>query len=158
MLANRQPDSADPSQWAYEIKHEGFRLVAVEHGTILSVGEMILSYVSPDARFREVSRALLSALENRAAERGNMWCTLSSTETARRFYQANGYVEDGRLDGKFGTSRVTRYRSCLRRRILEPPPPGSQPIASCLISSTQSGPYWVHSRHAGSTPCARTRS
>jgi len=104
MLANRQPDSADPSQWAYEIKHEGFRLVAVEHGTILSVGEVILSYVSPDARFREVSRALLSALENRAAERGNMWCTLSSTETARRFYQANGYVEDGRLDGKFGIS------------------------------------------------------
>jgi len=104
MLANRQPDSADPSQWAYEIKHEGFRLVAVEHGTILAVGEVILSYVSPDARFRGVSRVLLSALENRAAERGNMRCTLSSTETARRFYQANGYVEDGRLDGKFGIS------------------------------------------------------
>ena len=104
MLASRQPDSADPSQWAYEIKHEGFRLVAVEHCTILAVGEVILSYVSPDARFRGVSRVLLSALENRAAERGNMRCTLSSTETARRFYQANGYVEDGRLDGKFGIS------------------------------------------------------
>src|SRR6516165_5302689 len=65
MLANRQPDSADPSQWAYEIKHEGFRLVAVEHCTILAVGEVILSYVSPDARFRGVSRVLLSALENR---------------------------------------------------------------------------------------------
>ena len=85
-------------------------LVAVEHGTILAVGavtdsgEVTLNYVSPDARFRGVSRALLSALENRAAERGNVRCTLTSTETARRFYQANGYVEDGRLDAKFGTS------------------------------------------------------
>ena len=67
-------------------------------------GEVTLNYVSPGARFRGVSRALLTALENRAAERGNVRCTLTSTETARRFYQANGYVEDGRLDGKFGTS------------------------------------------------------
>jgi hypothetical protein len=57
-------------------------LVAVEHGTILAVGavtdsgEVTLNYVSPDARFRGVSRALLGALENRAAG----------------------------LDGKFGTS------------------------------------------------------
>jgi ribosomal protein S18 acetylase RimI-like enzyme len=85
-------------------------LVAVEHGKILAVGavtdsgEVTLNYVSPDARFRGVSRALLSALENRAAERGNKRCTLASTETARRFYQANGYVEDSRLEGKFGKS------------------------------------------------------
>ena len=62
---------------------------------------LVLARIS---RFRGVSRALLTALENRAAERGNVRCTLTGTETARRFYQANGYVEDGRLDGKFGTS------------------------------------------------------
>ena len=62
-----------------------------------------INYVSPDARFRGVSRALLRALEERAIERGNVRCTLTSTETARRFYQANGYVEDGLLAGKFGT-------------------------------------------------------
>ena len=45
----------------------------------------------------------LRALEERAIERGNVRCTLTSTETARRFYQANGYVEDGDLAGKFGT-------------------------------------------------------
>ena len=46
------------------------------------------NYVAPDARFRGVSRALLGALEVRAAERGNVRCTLTSTETAHRFYRA----------------------------------------------------------------------
>jgi GNAT superfamily N-acetyltransferase len=84
-------------------------LVAVEGSTILAVGsvtnegEITLNYVSPDARFRGVSRALLCALEARAIQRGNVRCTLTSTETARRFYLANGYVEDGTVAGKFGT-------------------------------------------------------
>jgi GNAT superfamily N-acetyltransferase len=99
-------------------------LVAVEHGTILAVGsvtsagEVNLNYVSPDARFRGVSRALLRALEARAVERGNDRCTLTSTETARRFYLASGYAEDGSSAGKFGTPAsyamskplVTAYR------------------------------------------------
>ncbi len=59
---------------------------------------------SPEARFRGVSRALLAALEARARERGHEGCTLLSTETARRFYLANGYVEDGPGVGKFGTT------------------------------------------------------
>jgi GNAT superfamily N-acetyltransferase len=85
-------------------------LVAVEHGDILAVGavtdagDITLNYVSPDARFRGVSRGLLAALEARAGERGNTRCTLTSTETARRFYLANGYGRDGAPVGKFGTS------------------------------------------------------
>ena len=85
-------------------------LVAVERGDILAVGsvtdvgQITLNYVSPDARFRGVSRALLGALEARAVERGNTRCTLTSTETARRFYRANGYVEDGLPVGNFGTT------------------------------------------------------
>jgi GNAT superfamily N-acetyltransferase len=66
-------------------------IVAV--GGVTDRGEITLNYVSPDARFRGVSRALLAALERRAAERGNTECTLTSTMTARRFYLANGYVE-----------------------------------------------------------------
>jgi GNAT superfamily N-acetyltransferase len=62
-----------------------------------------LNYVSPDARFRGVSRALLAALERRAVERGNAHRTLASTATARRFYLANGYVETGPPRGNFGT-------------------------------------------------------
>jgi GNAT superfamily N-acetyltransferase len=83
-------------------------LVVVERETIIAVGavthagEITLNYVSPDARFRGVSRSLLGALEARAIERGNARCTLTSTETARRFYQANGYAEDESMAGKFG--------------------------------------------------------
>jgi GNAT superfamily N-acetyltransferase len=76
-------------------------LVAVADGTILAVGavtdagEIALNYVSPDARFRGISRALLGALEARAMDRGNTKCRLTSTETARRFYRTNLYVDDG---------------------------------------------------------------
>jgi GNAT superfamily N-acetyltransferase len=85
-------------------------LVATENNNILAVGSVTdagmigLNYVSPDARFRGVSRAMLQALETRAFERGNTRCTLTSTETARRFYHSNGYVEDGVPVGNFGTS------------------------------------------------------
>jgi GNAT superfamily N-acetyltransferase len=65
-------------------------------------GEILLNYVSPDARFRGASGALLAAMEARASERGATRCTLISTETARRFYQARGYEEIGPPTGKFG--------------------------------------------------------
>lgn len=85
-------------------------LVAVDKGRILAVGSVTdagtigLNYVSPDVRFRGVSRALLRALEARAAERGNRQCNLTSTETARQFYLSNGYVQNGQPVGGFGTS------------------------------------------------------
>ncbi len=83
-------------------------LVAVEGGAILAVGmitdagHITLNYVSPDARFQGVTRAMLQALESRAAERGNTQCTLDSTETARRFYLSAGYIQQGPRDNKFG--------------------------------------------------------
>jgi GNAT superfamily N-acetyltransferase len=85
-------------------------LVALENGQILAVGSVTnagmigLNYVSPDARFQGVSRALLGALEARASERGNTRCFLTSTETARRFYLSSGYTETGQPSGAFGTS------------------------------------------------------
>jgi len=85
-------------------------LVAVEQNKILAVGavtdegEITSNYVSPNARFRGVSKAMLSALEARAQERGMDSCTLNSTETARSFYHALGYVETGPPDCKHGTS------------------------------------------------------
>src|SRR5215470_16846677 len=103
-LSNNTPENV--ASWI--ARPDNTVLVAVEHGIILAVGsvtdrgEVTLNYVLPDARFKGVSRALLRALETRAAERGNARCTLTSTETARRFYEANGYVDDGRQDGKFG--------------------------------------------------------
>jgi predicted GNAT family acetyltransferase len=83
-------------------------LVAINGGAVIAVGsvtdagEITLNYVSPDARFRGVSSALLSALEARALERGNTQCRLASTETARRFYKSNGYIEAGPSGGRLG--------------------------------------------------------
>jgi GNAT superfamily N-acetyltransferase len=92
------------------IRPDNSLLVAIEDGNILAVGsitdagEITLNYVSPDARFRGVSTTLLAALEARAIERGHARCTLTSTETARRFYLDRGYSEDGPAAGNFGTT------------------------------------------------------
>ncbi len=85
-------------------------LLAVDDGAVLAVGavtdagEISLNYVSPTARFRGVSRALLRALEDRARERGGTVSTLTSTSTARRFYLSAGYAESGAPTGCFGTT------------------------------------------------------
>lgn len=76
-------------------------LVAVEGDAILGVGEVTnegeinLNYVAPEARFRGVSREIMAALETHARERGNVHCTLTSTETARCFYLSGGYTQEG---------------------------------------------------------------
>ena len=90
-------------------------MISLRWVSVTDEGEITLNYVSPDVRFRGVSRALLGALEARAVQRGNVRCTLTSTETARRFYHANGYVEDGPPVGAFGTSL-----SCLMSKVLQP--------------------------------------
>jgi GNAT superfamily N-acetyltransferase len=105
-LANKTPEIvaswiANPNNTMLLVV-EGDAILAV--GSVTDGGEIQLNYVSPDARFRGVSRALMQALEARACEKGATTCTLISTETARRFYLAIGYVEDGAPGGKFGTS------------------------------------------------------
>ena len=105
-LANKTPEIV--AAWAVQkgssllLAVEGDAILAV--GSVTDVGKITLNYVAPVARFRGVSRALLKALEARAMERGNSHCTLTSTETAHRFYQSAGYVDDGAPTGKFGTS------------------------------------------------------
>ena len=102
-LSNKNPDSF--RSW---LRPGNSVLVAVEGDAILAVGSVTdagmitLNYVSPDARFRGVSRRLLAALEARAIERGNTRCTLHSTETAHRFYLANGYADTGSAARVFG--------------------------------------------------------
>ena len=74
-------------------------LVAVDGGAIAGVASMTkaglitLNYVSPHARFKGVSKALLAALEGKATALGLTQCRLESTKTARRFYEAAGYRE-----------------------------------------------------------------
>jgi GNAT superfamily N-acetyltransferase len=102
-------------------------LVAVEDNAILAVGSVTdsgtigLNYVSPDARFRGVSRDLLRALEARALERGNSRCVLTSTETARRFYLSNGYAEAGPPDQAFGANSGYPMYKALTEHSRRPP-------------------------------------
>lgn len=76
---------------------EGSVFVATKDSAIIGVGavndsgEITLNYVSPDARFCGVSKALIAQLEAQAAARGRSVVTLESTATARRFYLAAGY-------------------------------------------------------------------
>ena len=112
--------SANVAAWI--ARKDASMLLAIDGGVIVAVGmvtdagEIILNYVSPDARFRGVSRTLLAALEIRAAERGAGQCRLESTETAHRFYRANGYVEVGPPTGKFGMSSGYRMAKSLPSR------------------------------------------
>lgn len=105
-LASKTPENlavwiADP---------EASMLLAVEDDVVLAAGavrndgEITLNYVSPAARFRGASSALLAALEARAKERGNTHCKLLSTETAHRFYLNRGYVGHGEPQHKFGAN------------------------------------------------------
>lgn len=64
-------------------------------------GEILLNYVSPDARLCGVSSKLLSALEDGLFEAGHTKLKLDSTQTAHRFYRSRGWRDAGSpfLDG-----------------------------------------------------------
>jgi N-acetylglutamate synthase-like GNAT family acetyltransferase len=64
-------------------------------GALNDSGEITLNYVSPDVRFRGVSKALIARLEAQALELGLKRVKLESTATARRFYRSLGYEEAG---------------------------------------------------------------
>ena len=104
-LANKTPESV--RRWTGNTH----LFVAAEHGAILGVaslsatGEILLNYVSPDARFRGVSKALVARLEEEAAKLGIETLTLNSTETARRFYRACGCTESGPPVPGFGITK-----------------------------------------------------
>lgn len=112
-LASKTPENVR----AWIARPDSAYLVAEENGAMLGVGsvadagEVLLLYVSPDARFRGVSKALLAALEEAAREKGAAVITLVSTGTARRFYLSAGYSEQGASEGRFGAQayRMTKW-------------------------------------------------
>ena len=114
--ADHQEDATTIALWLANKTAENMRrwidqshvFVATEGGAILGVGaikvsgEISLNYVSPDARFRGISRALVARLEARALELAIEMITLQSSATARQFYLAAGYKEDGPPTKSFG--------------------------------------------------------
>ena len=96
---------ADPDTYVI-VATEGAAIIGV--GAITSSGDT-LNYVSPDTRFRGISKAILKRLEARALELGDDTCTLTSTQTARRFYSSAGYVQFGPPEPGIGKGSVTEW-------------------------------------------------
>jgi GNAT superfamily N-acetyltransferase len=125
--ADHQNDQPTIAAWLANKTAENMRrwiaeshvFVAVEHDLILGVGaivppgEVTLNYVSPDARFNGVSKALLRRLEQQAAAMDAAAVALHSTATARRFYGAAGYQDIEPPLKEFGVSL-----GCLMTKLL----------------------------------------
>ena len=96
-LNNKTPEIV--KSWINAPDH--FVVVAEDLSTILGVGaashagEITLNYVAPEARFKGISKSILSLLEGRLRELGLMQSTLTSTQTALSFYTSLGYMETG---------------------------------------------------------------
>lgn len=75
-------------------------------------GEIALNYVDPAARFRGVSKALLSAMEAELLRQGVVEARLTSTITARAFYHAAGWIDD---DARVACQGGEGYR--MRKRL-----------------------------------------
>lgn len=106
-LANKTPETV--AAWSADATRR-VALAVDDAGSVLGVGmagpagTIELNYVSPDARFRGVSRAIVRDLEGWLRSRGHARCTLVSTATARAFYAALGYRDDGPPRATFGVS------------------------------------------------------
>ena len=107
-LANKTPDHV--RSWI--ASESSFSVVAVREeqvvgfGLIARSGELHLCYVHPEARFQGVSSAMLVALEERAALWGLDAVVLTSSLTARRFYERRGYRSCGEPVAVFGAQRA----------------------------------------------------
>jgi GNAT superfamily N-acetyltransferase len=111
-LANKQPEivarwiAGDPEGYWVAVDGEAIQGIAA-----IRAGEILLNYVSPDARFRGVSRALIERLEQRARESGWERLTLTSTVTAHRFYRARGYTDSSAPIQHFGMTAYPMAKS-----------------------------------------------
>lgn len=102
--ANKAPESV--ARWIADTSHP--LSVAERRGLVAGAcafdfgGRIVLNYVDPAHRFRGVSRAMLDHMETELARAGLAEATLSSTETAHRFYLAAGWSDAGAPDTAFG--------------------------------------------------------
>ena len=96
-LANKTLDNVlawiDDGNQQLVVAEKNGRLLGV--GAATASGEITLNYVTPEARFSGVSKAILQGLESYLRESGHARCTLSSTRTAHRLYRAAGYENAG---------------------------------------------------------------
>lgn len=108
-LANKTPDNL--REW---IAREGqVYLVAEIDGQITGIAAVsatdgiLLNYVSPDYQRRGVSKALMAVSEGWLKEQGQVVSRLTSTATAKQFYEKLGYLPEG--DAKTGRSGMPSF-------------------------------------------------
>jgi N-acetylglutamate synthase-like GNAT family acetyltransferase len=77
-------------RWHFFVVEEVGTMLGV--GAIDASGKITLNCVSPDARFRGVSKALVLCMEGQARALGIEECSLETTQTALRFYRGLGYA------------------------------------------------------------------
>jgi GNAT superfamily N-acetyltransferase len=103
-LDNKTPDRVA----AWFAAPESFAAVALQAEQMVGCallqrrGEVQLCYVAPEATRCGVGRLLLQSLEARAREWGLAQAHLSSTLTAKLFYERLGYVAAGEPQNIFG--------------------------------------------------------
>jgi GNAT superfamily N-acetyltransferase len=103
----------DPSNFV-AISHDGAEVCGV--GLIGQSGHIRLCYVRPDRQRCGVGRAVLSALERQALRWGMNEIRLTSSATARAFYEKQGYTREGESVPAFGVVRGYPYY----KRLTEP--------------------------------------
>ena len=124
-LANKTPEKF--REWVEAPDHLCV-LATADGGSIIGVaylaksGEVQLNYVSPDARYRGVSSALIAALEAEAVKWGLTRLTLKSTVTAHRFYLERGYRDAGSPETGRSRSNIFTMAKALPQK-----PPGAGP-------------------------------
>ncbi|HEY1245526.1 MAG TPA: GNAT family N-acetyltransferase [Hyphomicrobiaceae bacterium] len=101
-LSNKTPENI--RRWIEKhnvfVATDGAAILGV--GIVASSGEVLLNYVSPEARFRGVSKGIIARIEARARELGVRTVTLQSSTTAREFYLSVGYHVAGPSTKGFG--------------------------------------------------------
>jgi GNAT superfamily N-acetyltransferase len=95
-LANKTPDNVRhwltaPGMNAFLAVRDGYMLGV---GAVRDDGEIVLAYVHPHARFQGVTKALVAHMEAVAREKLAERMSLTTTETARPFFEARGYVAE----------------------------------------------------------------
>ena len=107
-LANKTP--ANLSRWISS--ENSFAVVALRDGKICGFGmvheggEVLLCYVAPEARFIGASALILQALEQQGRRWGLQKLFLTSTITARSFYERRGWIVSGDPIVEFGMQRI----------------------------------------------------
>lgn len=96
-LAARSATKLEPVLFA----GDAAAFVCIDHGRLIGVsritraGELKLCYVHPQYTGKGVGRLLLEAAEQQARDWGLAQISLTSTQTAKRFYLARGYQPCG---------------------------------------------------------------